>query len=516
MAHLGVIDRSPPGWSLVPATRAGSIFEGLTMEHLHRRRGIRAAAATLLAVVALGATAPPPAGAETSSTLRYSTDGGATWSPSAVAAPGQRVLVRAWFDNDGDAAEADATLRSEVPAPFERVAGTTKVCLAAGTTDPSTPDEVDRRCADADETAAWTGTDLAISPSAGHFGAGAGDAVGPLAPGRARYLNLHQCSTTHALPTQIATDDTLLTVARPVAGTRTANVADTAPVCSNPLTNTLVRSELSGVQAFDLLGNRSLTLHQCRWVSAAGRGRTSWLGTMNDAQWNTGSGIDSTPDTALSCPTPTDPTWTFDPLRSAFQDFDVLDNRYLHLFRCKFTGISTLPTVNVTLGTVADQHWTSATRASDDPTRPELVRTDAGPTFRGCATVEGMVPYTTGSYSHSMLDLLDTQRGRGYVEYELEAPEAPAAELCADGVPDVEEVDHGSELTSDPSGTKAALGDLAIDWSTLDDPCGTSGIALADPVVGGLLGLAALGLAVRQRRATSRNSSLSTVGRRRA
>jgi hypothetical protein len=229
-----------------------------TVNRLRVRNPRRVAAAIGVAVLCgmgvLGVTATP-ASAATSSTLLYSTDGGATWSANLTAEQGQQILVRQWYDNPDAQAYGGSALTTTVPAGFTLVPSSTRVCISPATTAPASSDPSQDVCAAQTDSVIWSGSTLTVSPTSGLYGQPV-ETVGVLNQGLARYLNLQQCTYRNA-----AGDSYTLASANP------ANAAQGSPTCGSVGGYTLIGS-LS--DPLSLTGNRYLNFQICSYKNAAG------------------------------------------------------------------------------------------------------------------------------------------------------------------------------------------------------------------------------------------------------
>jgi hypothetical protein len=438
-------------------------------------------------VAALIGALPSVAGAATSTDLRYSVDGGATWTTSAVVAPGQEVLVRQWFANTGDDAIDGAVAATVRPDRFDLIPGSTAVCLNPSSTDPSSPDDAELACAASDESSVWSGDQLGVSPSAGHFGFGNGDASGPLAAGRVRYLNLHQCAYESVLPTRTDTW-TMITPSEvdPAAASNVAAAPDTAASCGTSAAFTFLPAR-SGVTAFDLFDRRYLALQQCRWVDggAAGNQRAvaSYIPGVADASWKTRSTTTNLPGIFDGCETLPPAGWSLAAPTSGVEAFDLLEDRYVNLVTCLWQSDQEA-TLSVSLPDVRDATADSPeTGSSDQPTG------DA-PTSGACPPRPGMVAGSGQAHAWKAFDVLDRQRSAGYVTYRLGAPESPTAEECSTGLGDgLQPFAQQASLSAPSLATQTSDGQLVVDWNQAPggDPCSGSGVPLADPGVVALL-----------------------------
>lgn len=465
-----------------------------------RRSVARKVALALIATGVLAVSAGmAPAGAATTSNLLYSVDGGSTWSSSVTAAPGQTVLVRQWFSNDGAANETNAKIGTTVPAGFTLAGGTTKVCLNPTTTNPTAPDSSEEVCADANEAAVWTGSTLQVSPSAGHYGEPATSTVGNLAFGRKRYLNLQQCQYQSTIPAWLS-----IMLPNTYGGTQfdgntnVSNTAATAQSCGPVGPSYTFSSAQSGFAALPLLGRGYLNLHECSYrETGSNQFFSTWVtnpfgGSQYDAGTNT-SNTSENFDDDLSCGAPIT-GWGYSSDQSGLASLP-LNARYLTLHSCVYRNTTdstwfTAVTPNADAGTGNDAH-------------PSVGATPASPVCGDPATTFGWTLDTTLTRTEP-LDLLDTQRSAGYVAYSITAPSSPSAASCAAGLPSSEAFTQNGSLISTPSGTKSSAGTVSVDWSQLSDPCSTTGTPMADPrvAVASVLALAGVGFVLHRRRSS--------------
>ena len=442
------------------------------MKARERLRAARKAALAVTAAGVLAATGGGVAEAATSSNLLYSTDGGASWSSSATVAPGQTVLVRQWYDNDTAASETGASLTTTIPGPFTLNGGTTEVCLNPSTTNPSAPDDTELVCESSAEGAVWSGKDLQVSPTAGHYGESNGSTSGVLAFGRKRYLNMQQC-------VYVRTDSgELFTAALPVgypnthAFSEVSNVPATALDCANTNPNFPLQEVRSGFQAFDLLGNRYLNMQQCLY-QRTGEQLTTFL-PVGYPNTHAFSEMSNVPATALDCSL-TNPNFPLQEVRSGFYAFDLLGNRYLNMQQCVYERPGEILPAFLPVG-YPNTHAFS--EASNVPA-----------TALDCSTTNPNFPLQPARSGFQAFDLLDTARGHGYVQYAISAPDDLDAFCASAPVNPLEEsYTQDGSLTSTPSGAKASSGDLTIVWG--DDPANPpceSSIPMIDPQVGAVV-----------------------------
>ena len=385
--------------------------------------------------------------------------------------------MRQWYDNDGSAGEQNASLTTTIPGPFTLNGGSTEVCLNPSTTNPSAPNGTELVCESSAEGAVWSGKDLQVSPSAGHYGESNGSTSGDLAAGRKRYLNLHRCEYMGG-----TFADRVVNIvegyggAEYSAGTNASNTADVAASCGTGAGPWSLYQ--AHVQAVDLLGNRYLNLHQCEYKdqnTSADLRITNVLDGYGGAEYSAGTNASNTADAAASCGTGAGP-WSL--YQAHVQAVDLLGNRYLNLHQCEYKDQNTSADLRITnvLDGYGGAEYSAGTNASNTADAAASCGTGAGPWSLYQAHVQA-------------LDLLDTARGRGYVQYAISAPDDLDA-FCASNPsnPLEESYTQDGTLTSTPSGAKASSGDLTIVWG--DDPANPpceSSIPMIDPQVGGIV-----------------------------
>ncbi|MBX3286244.1 MAG: hypothetical protein KF703_12925 [Actinobacteria bacterium] len=460
---------------------------------MHTSKARRRIAAGLLTTLALAGSAlvTEPASAATTQDVVYSTDGGTTWTTTPTVAPGATVLVRQWFDNTDDLHATAASETTTLPTGFTPT-GTTQVCLNPSTTTITSPNGTELQCATADSGAVWSDTSLTISPTAGLFGQPATDTSGILAAGRKRYLSLDQCRWTNTTDNRRASIliDTADFTTNTGAGNATTTsscvkvtgAAWTAATANNALTN------------YSLFARRYVNLHQCRWRTGVNNIQ-AWNQNGTDTDYRAYSNTSNSADTAVNC-TP-GLSFPFESGPSGVQALDVLTNRYLNLHQCRWADPGSDNRLTAAINTSATGNYVSGTNASNTP--------DA---TRSCTTPSNW-SLDASSSGLQVLDLLDTSRGKGYVEYSMTAPAEPTAAFCdaLDGDPvTAESFTQNTALTSS-AGTAPATGTLSVDWTQLTDPCPDDIGNLIDPGTGlltaGTLALAGAGVATYRRRRTT-------------
>lgn len=383
-----------------------------------------------------------------SSNIVYSTDGGATWSNSPTAKSGQEVIARLYFNNDGSSNVTDAQMATTLPSGFSRVSGSTKVCLNPGTTNPISPTS-EMACNTSagqggaiNEGAVWSGNALTIAPNAGLYGQATNATTGLMAAGKKKYLNLHQCMR--------ATDpsyDFIPTIVNDPpsapwdANTNASNTADSAYSCGT-VGGWAVYPSISGVQNLDLLGKRYLNLHQCTFYYSDATNGTRYISTaINNtptAAWNSGTNTANTTGSSASCGST---GWTYYTNYSNTQSLDVLQNRYVNLHQCIFVASAQHSYFTMFIANPPSASWGTGTNASNTP--------DAA---LNCPNIGSWPTHSTIS-DFQAVDLLDTSRGQGFVEYKMVAP----------AVTEAQAYNQSTTLTGTGTGNPSSNGSLTVE-----------------------------------------------------
>jgi hypothetical protein len=396
-----------------------------------RRLGTLACAAALAAApLALGVA---PAQAGTTGVLMYSTDGGATWSSTAMAAPGRQVLVRAWYDNEDPRAHTGSSIVVTLPAGYRRVAGSTRACLNPSTKAgaEATPDDTELVCDTSpgqggpiDEHAVWAGSTLTVSPTAGLFGQPTGTTVGFMAMGKKRYLDLVQCGYQTPRAGVPGADTTAQLIGQigsrgnAVARTDASDMpVDAAAACGSGQGRTATLAQNTYAESLDLLGRRYLNLDQCGYRTGAD---TTSIWIAPPGAFGTGTGTSNTPATPAPVCGPGKGTVTpFAPDDAALA-LDMLVNRYLNLQQCGYVTGAGGPDADTVIDALGSPPFATGTNAGEFPvSAPSCGAGDAA-----------TVPVAADDRALA-LDTLDTTRGAGYVQFAMTAPDTCATDVVS-------------------------------------------------------------------------------------
>jgi hypothetical protein len=445
----------------------------------HRRFSwstIWAAAVSLVVTMAATILLGGSAGASPTATLVFSVDGGTTWSANVNAAPGQTVLARQYYDNDSNGTMAGVSITTSIPGGFTRVPGSTEVCLNPGTTDPTSPAGELACNTDADqggpidEAAVWSGSNLAISPTAGLLTQSTSATSGLLQVGQPRYLNLDQCMYFGSALDHLTyvVDSTANTAER--TGTGTSNTAAASQTCGPGAGAYPYEPLNSGIANVPLLGHRYFNLDQCSYVTP-GDAFTYFVGRVGNPRFAAG--------TTASNSTPSTPTCgagagTFapNPLNSGVANIDLLGATTLNLEQCVYYGSGTDALTYAVPMTPNAPFGASTGASSADVSAPT------------CKPGAGAYPYQAVNSGVTNIDLIDSSRGQGFVQFAMVAPS-----------PDTTTTYHeDGQLNGAGTGNPTGSGTITVD-AAVGTPLGSP--LLAGGVVGA--GLLAGGWAHRRR-----------------
>jgi len=355
------------------------------------------------------------AGASPTTDLAYSVDNGSSWSSDVNAAPGQTVIVRIFVTNDTARAIAGSSVSTAVPSGFTRLSGTTRVCLNPGSTKPLHPSTELACNTDAgqggpiNETSVWTGSDLVISPSAGLLAQSTGQASGPLQIGQKKYLDLVNCDYRrfgdHYTDSITATPNS----ARLGASTTASNFAVPATRCGPGGAGNVEVGANSATQLIMPLGQRYLRLENCDYRRITDHYTDSISSTSRSARLGAGTAASNSRPTAPSCGLGGLGYVRF-AANSGVQSIDLLGNRYLHLENCTFTNGTDRYTSSISTAP-SSSSFGAGTSASAVPVPGATCGPGGG----------GYLPMPLDSGVQN-IDLLDTARGQGFVQFRMKAP----------------------------------------------------------------------------------------------
>lgn len=373
------------------------------------------------------AVASPAAGDGTQSNLLYSVDGGSTWSESVTAQRGQQVLGRLFYDSTKNIALTGTSLTTAIPDGFSYVPGSTRNVLAPRANAATGAVGTETKTATVADSV-WSGNNLRVSPSAGWYGESTGSQSGFLRNGVKRYLNLHQCGWLDAPQKNTVTSWTWNT------STNVSNTQDTTLGCGDY--SGRPRARESGVTGFDLLGTRYLNLDQCAWWNEPTHN------TVTSVLWGAQSQMANSASTAVNCITYDQHTAADE---RAGRALDLVSNRYVNLRQCAWWDATNENTVTSLV-------WRSGTNASNSAN-----------SFGSCETYPGTPRPPANEAGTRSLDLLDTARGTGFIQF---AFRSAAAEP-----PQCEETVSLPAIISSPTGTLTGTG--------TGNPASTADVTLA-------------------------------------
>lgn len=387
------------------------------------RVGLRAAAGAAVAALMIGVLGAAPASAAPTTTLVYSTDGGATWTPNPTVGAGQQVIARLYYANDTPGTIAGTQLTTAIPAGFTLVPGSTTTCLNPGTNDPTNPTSELACNTDAgqggaiNESAVWSGGNLTISPTAGLLTQSPSATSGILQVGEPRYLNLDQCnyfgptlrdSIVYIVPTTPNTPPFS-------AGSGTGNTAQASPVCGPGAGGFPYQPSNSGVANIPLLGQRYVNLAQCNYYGSSTDSITYFVPSTPNAPFHASTGASNTTPALPTCG-PGAGGYPYQAGNSGITNIDLLGNTVLNLDQCIYYGTTT-DAITYAVPSTPNAGFTAATTASN-----------ASPSLPTCGPGRGGYPYQPTNSGIGNFNLVDTGRGQGFVQFVMTAP-SPATTL---------------------------------------------------------------------------------------
>jgi hypothetical protein len=381
--------------------------------------------------------AAPGTGDGTQANLLYSVNGGA-WSDSVTAQRGDTVTARLFYDTTKDTTVSGASLTTQVPDGFTYVPGSTRNVLAPGSNVAAGVVGAETKAA-AVADSVWSGDQLQVSPSAGFNGESNASQSGVLRNGVKRYLNKVNCA--YARVNAGTTDFFSQTISGTSndaffrAGTDVSNTPATAADCG-PGSAFLPSPNNTGVVVLDLLGNRYANLHHCSFVRSVDGQPDYYSQTVptigNAAFFRAGTNASNIADTAADCGPGNE--FVPNPNNSGALALDLVGNRYLNLHHCSYvrtTAVSTDYFSQTVSGTTNDAFYATGTKVSG--TADTAV--DCGPGGTGT----GMYVFNPGNSGVLALDLLDTGRGQGFVEFAFTS-QVPEPAQCGETVTEPEVV----------------------------------------------------------------------------
>ena len=362
-----------------------------------------------------------------------------------MAQRGDTVTARLFYDTTREDTLTGVSLTSEIPEGFSYVAGSTRNVLAPGT-DVLAGGVSGETKASPVADSVWSGDTVTVSPSAGFNGESNASRQGFLRSGVKRYLNLHQCDYMRN-GDQVDRYISVIENGPWSAGTNVSNTADTAENCGPGQGGWALHDPGSNVGAFDLLGTRYFNLHSCDYIVGDGSSIGRYRSVVPGGAWGAGSNMANTADTAADCGPGAGP-WEQWPAGTGVGAFDFATNRYLNLHACDYMRDGEDFRYR---SVIAGGSWGTGTNASDTA--------DTTPVCGPGENDWSLWPAGTGV---APLDLVDTARGQGFIEFRMtsEVPEAPA---CGETVTEPEVVsDREGAMTGAGTGTPTSTATVTL------------------------------------------------------
>jgi uncharacterized repeat protein (TIGR01451 family) len=323
---------------------------------------------------------------------------------------GDTVTVRVKYDNTGNQTVTAVNIKDSIPVGFTYVPGSTKNCLV-----PTTAETV---CDSGNATqkdslfTALTGTS-GTSPTAGLYdaadigatGTDYGANTGLLEIGKKRYLNLNVCYYYGTDSYVEYTDNGSLTGF--VAGTKVSNLTQNLVNCGTGGFGYNYNSSNSGVQNLDLLNKKYFNLNQCSYADTVDS-YTNLIDGLPTTNWNAGTNTSNISQTVNNCGI-AGYGYGVDSNISALKSMNLIGNRYINLAKCTYYNGSR-PHYISAIDNITNSQYAANTSISNTPTTIS------------CGAGQAGHPLESVSTNIQNLDLLDTTRGKGYIEYKMIAP----------------------------------------------------------------------------------------------
>ncbi|UKJ62278.1 cadherin-like domain-containing protein [Cellulosimicrobium cellulans] len=439
-----------------------------------RRTGRTVAAVGLCAGLAVGlsalpASAAPGTGDGTTTNLLYSVNGG-PWSDTVSAERGDTVTARLFYDTTKETTVTGASLTTQIPEGFTYVPGSTRNVLAPGSNVSTGAVSSETKVA-AVADSVWSGDTLEVSPSAGFNGESNASQSGVLRNGVKRYLNRVNCA--YSRVNAGTTDFFAQTISGTAndaffgAGTSASNTAATAADCG-PGNAFAPSPNNTGVVVLDLLGNRYVNLHHCSFVRSVG-GQPDFYSqtvpTVANAIFRAGTNASNAADTAADCGPGNE--FAPNPANSGALALDLVGSRYVNLHHCSYvrTAGGTTDFFSQTIsGTANDSFYAAGTNASNTAD----TAADCGPGGTGAA----MYAFNPGNSGALALDLLDSARGQGFVEFAFTS-DVPEPAQCGETVTEPELVSsRQGVLNGAGTGTPSSSASVTLaEYVDEGEPC---------------------------------------------
>jgi uncharacterized repeat protein (TIGR01451 family) len=325
----------------------------------------------------------------------YSLDG-ISWSTTVNARRGQAVYVRLKYDNTGDGPANNVRITDSIPSGATLIDGSVTNTMADGTPI-NLPDSVFSG-----------GTNLSISPSAGFFGNSTTATSGNLVPGRKKYFSISQCAF-YYLTTDIVSGHRFNVgsggFSGPITNPTFTNTQVTDTTCYLPDSNWLYRGG-TNIANVDVTGKRYVSFGQCAYYFPTGNNYTGGQIFFNGSQ-NDGSTYNpfasNSPYIGGGCTGDSVTYYSWSGINNI--NFDVINNRYLHIAECYYYISS-----DILGGFVADA-------GGYGPNYDPYTDNKATSYTNNCKPVSGASEYFSVHYQN--VDMLDTARGYGYIQYAM-------------------------------------------------------------------------------------------------
>lgn len=295
--------------------------------------------------------------------------------------PGQIITVRLEYDNATNSAFQNTSVKAQIPSGFELVSGGTRNCM--------TPSVGETVCGygSINESSVWSGGNLTISPTAGLYDISNGQTSGVFEMGKKRYLNFSNCD--YINNNDGNTDETY-------------NFSPSNSIqilsCGAAVSGTSFRSQKSLFQPADLMGKRYGNVQNCDYFNGTDSDDVVTMGI-----YSLNGEFQNTPSTSLAClAIPQTPNLSQYSLRFSNSEFfptDHLGKRYLNFSDCDAINLSNNNT--------------------DDEISFSPGNTPISSYVCNSPAINTVLRSSNSSFNP--IDLLDTARGKGFIEFKVKA-----------------------------------------------------------------------------------------------
>jgi len=310
---------------------------------------------------------------------------------------GEAMTVRLKYNNTGTSSATNALISESIPTGFTYQTGTLKNCYA------------DLACVDLNDNLVSSSI-LNVTPSAGFFGYSTDNSLksSNLELGKKHYLHLHQCSyqSSNTDKDLVSSFVNTFSNAQMKAGTQATNLPNSALSCGTTPSGYTYQLGYSAVKSMNLSGSRYLNLTQCSNFINNDDYFNSYVDTFTNTNAKSPSNTSSSLPT-LACGAVIS-GYTLDNTYSKVDNIDLLGNRFLHLHQCFYTAKSGRDLFSTLIDNFSSNFFKAGSIASNNSSMN-----------LSCGSTDSKHTATAGYSKVLTLDMIDTSRGYGYIEYQM-------------------------------------------------------------------------------------------------